>query len=103
MPDRLRQDTAQIAGLFVESVLYGLFLDTFFRCLYVLVRSNLGWKRRADISWGLVLVTFALFVSATVNITLGLLRIIQGFVLHIGLGVPWVNTMKVEYPSLLDK
>jgi hypothetical protein len=94
MPDHLNIVTAQIAGYFVTSVLYGLYLYTFFRCLYVLTRSRSGWKRYSDISWGLVAVTLTLFINGTFNMSLGLLRFIQSFALHMS-PVAWVDTLKV--------
>jgi hypothetical protein len=95
MPDHLNIVTAQIAGYFVTSVLYGLYLYTFFQCLYALLRSRSGWKRYPDIHWSLVVVTLALFINGTFNISLGVLRLIQQFSLHMG-PVAWVNTAKVE-------
>jgi len=94
MPDHLNIVTAQIAGFFVTSVLYGLYLYTFFQCLYVLVRSRSRWKEYSDIHWGLVAITLILFANGTFNISLGLLRLIQQFALHMG-PVVWVNTVKV--------
>lgn len=94
MPDHLDIVTAQIASYFVTSVLYGLYLYTFFRCLYVLTRSSSGWKSYSDIRWGLVAVTLALFINGTTNMSLGLLRFIQRFALHRG-PVAWVDAMKV--------
>ena len=94
MPDHLNVVTAQIAGHFVTSVLYGLYLYTFFRCLYVLTRSRSGWKGYSDIDWNLVVVTLGLFFNGTFNISLSLLRQIQQLSLHMG-PVAWVNTAKV--------
>ena len=94
MPDDLNIVTAQIAGYFVTSVLFGLYLYTFFQCLYALTRSRSGWKEYSDIKWGLVAVTLALFINGVFNMSLGLLRFIQRFSLHMG-AVPWVDTMKV--------
>ena len=95
MPDHLNIVTAQIAGYFVMSVLYGVYLYTFFRCLYALTRSRSRWKRYSDIGWGLVAVTLALFINGTINMSLGLLRFIQRFALHMG-PVAWVDAMKVS-------
>ena len=94
MPDHLNIVTAQVAGFFVTSVLYGVYLYTFFQCLYALLRSRSGWKRYSDIHWGLVVVTLALFVNGTFNTSLGLLRLIQQFSFHMG-PVAWINTAKV--------
>ncbi|KIM47216.1 hypothetical protein M413DRAFT_23454 [Hebeloma cylindrosporum] len=99
MPDHLNIVTAQIAGFFVTSVLYGFYLCTFFQCLYILVRSKSGWRASSDIQWGLVVVTLALFLNGTFNISLGLLRLIQQFSLHMG-PVAWVNTVKFSTVNL---
>jgi hypothetical protein len=95
MPDHLNIVTAQIVGYFVTSVLYGLYLYTFFQCLYALLRSRSGWKGYSDIHWGVVVVTLTFFVNGTFNISLGLLRLIQQFSLNMG-PVVWVNTVKVS-------
>jgi len=95
MPDHLNIITAQIAGFFVTSVLYGLYLYTFFQCLYTLVRSRSRWKEYSDIHWGLVAITLILFANGTFHVSLGLLRLIHQFALHMG-PVAWVNAMKVE-------
>jgi hypothetical protein len=92
MSDHLDIVTAQIAGYFVTSVLYGLYLYTFFQCLHALLRSRSGYS---DIHWSLVVVTLALFVNGTFNTSLGLLRLIQQFSHHMR-PVAWVNTAKVE-------
>lgn len=94
MPDHLNLATAQIAGFFVASVLYGVYLHTFFQCLYALLRVRSGWKGYSDIRRGLLVITVALFFNGTLNISLGLLRLIQQFSLHLG-PVAWVNTVKV--------
>ena len=95
MPDHLNIVTAQIAGFFVASVLYGVYLYTFFQCLYALLRSRSGWKY-PDIHRGLVVVTLTLFVNDTFNISLGLLRLIQLFSLHMDPATgTWVNIAKV--------
>ena len=99
MPDHLNIVTAQIAGHFVASVLYGFYLYTFFQCFYTLLRSKSGWKGYSDIKWGLVVVTLALFVNGTFNISLGLLRLIQQLSLHMA-PVAWVNTAKVGSSNL---
>lgn len=99
MPDHLSIVTAQIAGFFVTSVLYGLYLYTFFQCLCSLVRSRSRWKEYSDIHWGLVAITLILFANGTFNISLGLLRLIQQYALHMG-SVVWVNTAKFSTVNL---
>jgi len=94
MTDHLTPATAQIAGFFVASVLYGVYLYTFFQCLYALLRARSGWKGYSDMRWGPLVVTAALFFNGTLNISLGLLRLIQQFSLHMD-SVAWVNTVKV--------
>jgi hypothetical protein len=86
MPDHLNIVTAHITRYFITPVLHGLYLYTFFwsRCLYILTRSKSGWKGYSDIKWNLVAVTVALFINGAFNISLGLLRLIQQFALHVG-------------------
>ncbi|KAF8970693.1 hypothetical protein BDZ97DRAFT_57170 [Flammula alnicola] len=77
MVDHLRSNTAQLAGLFVEAIVYGIYLTTFGHCLYVLLRKSSGWKRPRDISFGFLFVAVSLFSVGTINLSLGLFRIID--------------------------
>lgn len=97
--DHLRKDTAQLVALFVEAICYGVYLDTFVRCLFVLFRTpGSGWKRPSEIRTAHVIVTFTLFIVGTLNVSLGLVRAIQGFiyleVTPIMFGKKWVNIFK---------
>ncbi|KAF8900446.1 hypothetical protein CPB84DRAFT_1747446 [Gymnopilus junonius] len=90
--DHLRKDTAQLVALFVEAVCYGIYLDTFVRT------PESRWKRRSEIKTAHVIVTFTLFIVGTLNVVLGLVRAIQGFiyleVTPIMFGSKWVNIVK---------
>ncbi|KDR78312.1 hypothetical protein GALMADRAFT_138417 [Galerina marginata CBS 339.88] len=99
--DHFRKDTAQLVALFVEAICYGLYLDTFFRCVYILFRKSTGWKRRSEIQLGNLAVTIALFLFASANLSLGLVRAIQAFIYQEGMGPGgtfgkrWVSIVKV--------
>ncbi|KAF7353742.1 hypothetical protein MVEN_01059600 [Mycena venus] len=95
---------AQIVGLFLESVFWGIYLITFFLCLRVLLfNSNYDRKRLSDFNWPMLTVCLCMCAFATMDVAVGLLHNIQAFVLYKGPGGPaeefshisdWVNIVK---------
>ncbi|TCD61071.1 hypothetical protein EIP91_009075 [Steccherinum ochraceum] len=93
-------DLAQLIALFVQSVLYGVFLVSFAMCLHALWNSQLpssGQKRM------FVVVTLLLFVFATSGVAFGLRHVIDAFIYYHGSGGAaqelsdisyWVNVME---------
>lgn len=103
MADTFTIDKAQIVGLFLESVFYGIFLVSWFPCLRALLCDS-GFKPRAKIHWPMLIVAVILGIFATLDVAFGLLHNIQAFVLYTGAGgaieefsdiSDWVNVMKV--------
>ncbi|KAJ7037807.1 hypothetical protein C8F04DRAFT_1329070 [Mycena alexandri] len=95
---------AQILGLFLESVFWGIYLITFFLCLRsLLFTPNYELKRFSEINWPMLVVTLLMCVLATLDVAVGLLHNIQAFVLYNGPGGPtqefsnisdWINVVK---------
>ncbi|KAJ7844902.1 hypothetical protein B0H14DRAFT_3868192 [Mycena olivaceomarginata] len=95
---------AQIVGLFLESVFWGIYLVTFFLSLRSLLFSkNFDRRRLSDLNWPMLVVIFAMCSFATLDVAVGLLHNIQAFVLYKGSGgaaeefsniSDWVNITK---------
>ncbi|KAJ7719942.1 hypothetical protein B0H16DRAFT_1386994 [Mycena metata] len=95
---------AQILGLFLESVFWGMYLITFVYCLRTLLFGlNFEIKRPSEINWPMVVITLLMCVLATLDTAVGLLHLIQAFVLYTGPGGPteefsnisdWINVVK---------
>jgi len=82
---------AQLVGLFMESVTYGIFLVTFGLCMQALCfekNSTFVWRRPRDIRWGMLLVAFLMFAFATMDVAFGLRHILQAFISYDGPGGP---------------
>ncbi|KAF7353728.1 hypothetical protein MVEN_01058000 [Mycena venus] len=95
---------AQIVGLFLESVFWGIYLITFFLCLRsLLFNSNYDRKRLSELNWPMLAVCLCMCAFATIDVAIGLLHNIQAFVLYQGPGgaaeefsniSDWVNIIK---------
>ncbi|KAF9484175.1 hypothetical protein BDN70DRAFT_989801 [Pholiota conissans] len=98
----LQSDTAQLVGLFVESIFYGIYLVTFGYCLQALFRKPYGWKHSSEINFASVFVALSLFFVGTINLALAFYRIqdVQQFAFNTTasvaeyVGQPWVNIVK---------
>ncbi|KAF9484174.1 hypothetical protein BDN70DRAFT_181315 [Pholiota conissans] len=104
LPAMLRSDIAQLAGLFVESIFYGIYLVTFGYCLQALFRKQCGWRSLSELNLGSVFVALSLFCIGTINLALAFYRIqdIQKFAFDTSTsiqeyaGKPWVNIVKAS-------
>ncbi|KAI0026659.1 hypothetical protein K488DRAFT_65467 [Vararia minispora EC-137] len=102
-------DEAQIVALFVESVLYGVFLVTFGMTIRVLLfnRADSSIIRSGRQYYFFLAVAFAFLVVATFDEAMVLRHVLDAFVYYKGPGGPigefliisyWVNVMKtVDY------
>jgi hypothetical protein len=66
-------------ALMVESILYGIFLITFFACLQRLLWNKDTWKSVCDINFRLLSVVILLFTFSSLNQALELFGVIQTF------------------------
>lgn len=96
---------AQLTGLFVEAVVFGIHIVTFGFCLHALLTDNGRKKRWRDVQWVMVVVAVALFVIATFDLALGFYHNIKAFVFYTGQGgalaqfiniSDWINVCKVR-------
>jgi len=96
---------AQLTGLFVEAVVFGIHIVTFGFCMHALLTDNGRKKRWRDVRWVMVVVAVALFVIATFDLALGFYHNIKAFVFYTGQGgalaqfmniSDWINVCKVR-------
>ncbi|KAF8875868.1 hypothetical protein CPB84DRAFT_1853139 [Gymnopilus junonius] len=96
MVDHLRSDAAQMAGLCIEAVLYGIYLVTLSFVLVYIFRSESGsWRRPTGIRIGTLAVALILAINSTLNLAWGLTRIMQTYIFKIGAkGPTWIDLAK---------
>ncbi|KAJ7586072.1 hypothetical protein C8J56DRAFT_946099 [Mycena floridula] len=88
MPDTdFTIDKAELVGLCLESILYGIYLVSFFPCIKALIWDN-SFKRRKKVNWIMFVVAWLMFAFATMDVGFGLFRCFQGFILYQGPGGP---------------
>lgn len=102
---QIPSNVSQIVAVFVECILYGIYLVTFTASLQSIASSHpgLSWASRFKNKWPMLMVVLLLFILSTLNLVLGLLRIIA-FIHHdiVGsgeaeqLGQDWLNILKVS-------
>ncbi|KDR66384.1 hypothetical protein GALMADRAFT_147976 [Galerina marginata CBS 339.88] len=96
MADHLRSDAAQMAGLFVEAVLYGMYVITLGFVLVYIFRSECGtWRRPSGIRVGTLIVALVLGTNSTLNLAWGLARMMQTYIFRVGVkGPTWMDLAK---------
>ncbi|KAJ7931732.1 hypothetical protein B0H13DRAFT_2524736 [Mycena leptocephala] len=98
-------DSAQIVGLFMETLLYGVYLVTLGQCLHALLWSPAEHRFRAKnkIHWPMLVAAILMFTFATLDVAFGLRHNLDAFVYYTGPGGAkeelenisyWVNVMK---------
>ncbi|KAJ7431323.1 hypothetical protein FB451DRAFT_1157165 [Mycena latifolia] len=96
-------DSAQIVGLFMETLLYGVYLVTLVPCLYALLWSPADHHFKNRIHWSMLTAAILMFTFATLDVTFGLRHNLDAFVYYTGPGGAkeelenisyWVNVMK---------
>jgi len=107
MPTQIAE--AQIAALFAQSISYGLYLITSGLTAHYLLRTvgaNSRWRKPDEIRWFFVAIASALFVNASFNISLTLVRVLDAFVHYngppaeyFGQVSSWINVTKVRRRS----
>jgi len=80
----LSVEVAQIAGLFTEAILYGIYLIMFASAIRLLLYSNgrIKFTSKAPLHYPLVTATLAIFVFTTLDVIFTLQRTMDAFVYH---------------------
>ncbi|KAF8900845.1 hypothetical protein CPB84DRAFT_1778517 [Gymnopilus junonius] len=73
-------DAAQMVGLFMESVFYGVSLVSFFNCLRVLLLSEGRFKPLHQINKTVIFAASLMFIFATLDVTFHLRHNLEAFV-----------------------
>ena len=93
---------AQIVALFMECIVYGIYLVTIWITARALFFDALGERKK--VNWPMVAVMSLMAVFATLDVALGLKHNLDAFIFYTGPGGPqeefenisyWVNVMKV--------
>ncbi|GLB42370.1 hypothetical protein LshimejAT787_1103850 [Lyophyllum shimeji] len=101
---KFSSDAAQLVAVFVECIFYGLYLVTFAVSLKCILWSSpeRTLASRLASNWSMFTVVMLMFNFLTLNLALGLVRLLQGLVYHshtaggsiAELGQDWVNIVK---------
>jgi len=102
--DGLSSDAAQLAALFVQSVLYGAYCITLGQSAAMTFGFEMdGPTSPSHCHYPTVLVGFLLWLNGTLNLCLGFIRALQAFVYHQQgperideIGADWINITKVN-------
>ncbi|KAJ3861040.1 hypothetical protein EV359DRAFT_84723 [Lentinula novae-zelandiae] len=107
MADTLGISEAQILGLFLASVFWGMLLITFVQAMRCMLwdLNVLGGrlKRASTINWPMLVVALLLMALSTFDVSLGLMHSIEAFIFYTGPGgsaarftglTDWVNILK---------
>ncbi|KAJ3970145.1 hypothetical protein EV361DRAFT_802561 [Lentinula raphanica] len=116
MADDLGISEAQILGLFLASVFWGMLLITFVQVMKCLLwdieRGEL--KPTSKINWPMLIIALLLMAFSTFDVSIGLMHCIEAFVLYTGPGgsaarftglTDWVNILKtcnVEFGKMIS-
>lgn len=74
-------DIAQLVGMFMASVFYGIFLVTFFKCIRVLFVTSEGQlKSPRDLNWKMLIPAVLMFIFASLDVSFGLRHNIEAFI-----------------------
>ncbi|PFH48037.1 hypothetical protein AMATHDRAFT_6164 [Amanita thiersii Skay4041] len=82
----------QVAALFLEGILYGVYLTTFVISLRWFLYDDNKWKRLRDVNWPMLIVTLCMFVISSLDLALAGRRSFVG-ILHAELGTPLPNLL----------
>jgi hypothetical protein len=98
-------DEAELAGNFVESVLWGMYLITCVSAARILFRTGTRWKRLDELNWIMVIAGTLLLIIATLDVILGFYHNIKAFIVMKGGDAAieefsdisqWINVMRVS-------
>lgn len=100
MVDHLSSEAAQVIGLFVEATLYGAYLVSFgFVTFYILCTETpqRRWRWPSGIRAVTLAVAVVLAINSTLNLSLGLRRMMQAYVYKVHSKTPtWIDLAKVN-------
>ena len=100
MQGDIPDNVAQMVAVSVQAALYLPYLWTFGLCLHRFLRSSSGWKPFREIDRTVVLLASALWLIATINLGLGVLRLVRDISRPAGserLGEGNISTAKVVF------
>lgn len=63
---------AAVIAMFVQAVLYGIYISTLAFCLRWLLYADEGWRRRKKTNWSILTITILVAVFSTTNLGISL-------------------------------
>lgn len=93
-----------LVTLFLQSVLYGIYIVTCGNCAVAVTRVNGRWRRRREMQWPFLLAGTFLLINATCNLCFQFYRCLE-LLWYTGPSRPgittsfsrWINVAKVRY------
>jgi len=92
-----RLSTSNFVALFLESILYGIYIITCWTCAVALTRVNGRWKTMREIQWPFLLTGILLLLNTTSNLCLQFYRCLELLVYRGPVYSGWMTTVKVCY------
>ncbi|PFH46295.1 hypothetical protein AMATHDRAFT_7996 [Amanita thiersii Skay4041] len=90
---------ASIVALFVQALLYGLYIATFLHCLRWLIFKDEGWDLRKEVNWPKLFVTLIIFGLSTSQLALAL-RIMLITLMNDGTSIKNISTAKYSLETI---
>ncbi|PPR02308.1 hypothetical protein CVT24_011646 [Panaeolus cyanescens] len=99
----INPEASAMGALFAEAILYGMYMVTFINVLTKIFRTECSrWKPRSQIRWETLAVGILLWMNATLNLALGLVRQMQQYIFRDlsknpnikQVGQDWINIAK---------
>lgn len=102
MAENFPVTAAQLVALFVECILYGIYLVTLGQCLQALLFDLKHFRLKPVLNWKMIVTSLLLCVVCTFDVAFGLRHLLDAFVYYDGPPEEelhnisyWVNVMKV--------
>jgi len=88
---------ANLTALFLQSILYGIYITTCGDCARALTRVNGRWKSRQEMQWPFLLAGGLLLINTTCSLSIELQRCIDLLVYKGPIQSVWIIVVKVRY------
>jgi len=93
--DGMGIDISNLVALFLQSILYGIYIVTCWNCAGALTRTNGGWRSRKEIHWLFVVAGTFLLINTTCNVCLQFYKCLQLLVYRAPAATNWIIVVKV--------
>ncbi|KAJ7595109.1 hypothetical protein C8J56DRAFT_777029 [Mycena floridula] len=95
--------TAQLIGMFLECLFYGIYITTCFPCWMTLLTTGSRMKCLAELNLVMIAASTVFFMISTLDVSLGLYHNIKSFVLYSGPGCAAAELLNVsDWVNVVD-